>query len=127
MDEHKLERNENAMIRWMCGVSLRDKIPTEELRARLGIKGVLELVRRGRLRWFGHVERKASDDWVSACRGLEVDEARGRGRPKKTWQECVNSDLKMLGLDRGLAQDWTGWRDGIMGKTSNPRARKNRR
>ena len=126
-DEHKLERNENAMIRWMCGVSLRDKIPTVELRARLGIEGVLELVRRGRLRWFGHVERKASDDWVSACRGLEVDGARGRGRPKKTWQECVNSDLKMLGLDRGLAQDRTGWRDGIMGKTSNPRARKNRR
>ena len=27
------------------------------------------MVRRGRLRWFGHVERKNGDDWVSACSG----------------------------------------------------------
>ena len=26
-------------------------------------------VRRGRLRWFGHVECRSGDDWVSACGG----------------------------------------------------------
>ena len=26
-----------------------------------------EVVRCGRLRWFGHVEHKSGDDWVSAC------------------------------------------------------------
>ena len=26
-----------------------------------------EVVRRGRLRWFGHVERKADEDWVKKC------------------------------------------------------------
>ena len=31
---------------------------------------VADVVRRGRLRWFGHLERKSVDDWVSACRGL---------------------------------------------------------
>ena len=31
-----------------------------------------EVVRRGRLRWFGHVERKSGDDWVSACRNVVV-------------------------------------------------------
>ena len=49
-----------------------DKVPTVELRERLGIEGVVEVMRRGRLRWFGHVERKEVDDWVSACRNLEV-------------------------------------------------------
>ena len=49
-----------------------DKVPTVELRRRLGIDGVVEVMRRGRLRWFGHVERKEVDDWVSACRNLEV-------------------------------------------------------
>src|SRR2546425_5281470 len=29
-------------------------------------------VSRGRLRWYGHVERKNADDWVSKCRKLEV-------------------------------------------------------
>ena len=30
------------------------------------------MVRHGRLRGFGHVERKNEDDWVSACRNVVV-------------------------------------------------------
>ena len=33
--------------------------------------------------WFGDVDRKEVDDWVSACRNLEVAGSRGRGRPIK--------------------------------------------
>ena len=29
-------------------------------------------IRRGRLRWFGHLECRSVDDWVSACRRVEV-------------------------------------------------------
>ena len=56
-EEQRMERNENVMLRWMCEVTLRDKVPTAELRRRLGIEGVVKVMRRGRLRWFGHVER----------------------------------------------------------------------
>ena len=34
----------------------------------MGVQNVADLVRRGRLRWFGHLERRSVDDWVSACR-----------------------------------------------------------
>ena len=61
-EEQRMERNENVMLRWMCGDTLRDKVPTVELRRRLGIEGVVEVMRRGRLRWFEHVERKEVDD-----------------------------------------------------------------
>ena len=72
-EEQRMDRNENVMFRWMCGVTLKDKFPTVELRRRLGIEGVVEVMRWGRLRWFvGHVERKEVDDWMSACRNLEV-------------------------------------------------------
>ena len=67
-------RNENVMLRWMCGVALRDKVPTVELRRRLGIEDVVEVMRRGRLTWFGHIERKEVDDWVSACRKWQAAE-----------------------------------------------------
>ena len=63
---------------------MRDKVSAVLLRRRLDIEGVVEVMRRGRLRWFGHVERKEVDDWVNACRNLEVTGRRGRGRPRMT-------------------------------------------
>ena len=53
-----MERAENAMIRWMCGVTLRDKCAMKGLRERLGIVSVMDVVRRGRLAWFGHFWRE---------------------------------------------------------------------
>ena len=67
----------------MCGVSLKDRRRSEDLCNLLGINCVADVVRRGRLRWFGHLERKSVDDWVSACRGLVVEGARGRGRSRR--------------------------------------------
>ena len=46
------------MVRWMCGVSLRNRCSMAELRERLGIQDVLEVAKIGRLKWFGHLERK---------------------------------------------------------------------
>ena len=54
----------------MCGVSLKEQ--NEVLYLLLGDQSVAEVVRRGRLRWFGHVERKNGDDWVLACRNVVV-------------------------------------------------------
>ena len=63
-----LMRTERMMVRWMCGVSLKDRKRGVDLYSHLEIESVAEVVRRGRLRWFGPVERKSGDDWVSACR-----------------------------------------------------------
>ena len=83
-EEQKMKRNENVMLRWMCEVMLRHKVPTVELRRRPGIEGVVEIMRRCRFRWFAHVERKEMDDWVSGCRNLKVADSRGRSRPRMT-------------------------------------------
>ena len=56
------------------------------------------MVRCGRLRWFGHVERKSGDDWVSACRNVVLAGVRCVGRGRKTWRECVKDDTDELGL-----------------------------
>ena len=57
-----LERTERMMVRWMCGVSLKDTKRSVDLYSLLGVESVAEEVRCGRLRWFGHVERKNGDD-----------------------------------------------------------------
>ena len=115
-DLQRLERRERMMVRWMCGVTLKERVDSVELNSRLGIWSLGELLRRNRLRWFGHLERKDSEEWVSACRRVEVVGVRGRGRAKKTWDECVRNDLDLLGLRREWAQDRVKWRGLILGK-----------
>ena len=61
------------MVRWMCGVTLKNRITSEELRNRLSIEAVTEIVRRGRLMWFGHMERQADYNWVKKCTKVGVD------------------------------------------------------
>ena len=51
-EEPRMERKENVMLRWMFGITLRDKVPTAvrdkipliELRRRLGIESVMEVI-----------------------------------------------------------------------------------
>jgi len=115
-DERRLEKTERAMMRRMCGVRLAQRINSEVLHERLGLEKVKDVVRRGRLRWFGHLERMESDNWVSACRGLEVEGKRCRGRGKKSWEECWKDDCKKMNLDPKLAGNRDLWRRCIHGE-----------
>ena len=56
----------------MCRVSLKDRKRSVDLYSLLGVQSVVDVVRHGRLRWFGHLERRSVDDWVLACRKVEV-------------------------------------------------------
>jgi len=57
-----LQRAEMRMIRWMCGIKLKDRFPSKELRERLGIDDIALVLRQNRLHWYGHVLRKLDDD-----------------------------------------------------------------
>jgi Arc/MetJ-type ribon-helix-helix transcriptional regulator len=87
-DKQRLERTETMIVRHMCDVMLKDKKSMEDLRGRLVIESVSDVIRRGRLRWLDRMERKDSD-WVKACQWVEVNSKRGRGRGRKTWTESV--------------------------------------
>ena len=39
-----------------------------------------------------------------------VDGIRARGRGKKKWDECVDEDMRILGLNRMAAQDRVVWK-----------------
>ena len=95
-DMQRLQRADRAMVRWICRVKLSDRTPTMELYALLGLEDISSAVGTRRLRWFGHVCR--SSGCIQAIAEMSVPGRRGRGRPRKTWRECVNKDMK----DRGL-------------------------
>ena len=48
------------------------------LRERLGIASVMDVVIKGRLAWFGHLERKDASNSVSDCRNMEVVGSRAK-------------------------------------------------
>jgi len=48
-----LQRAEMRMVRWMCGVKLKDRLPSKVLRERLGIDDIALVLQQNRLRWYG--------------------------------------------------------------------------
>jgi len=101
------------MVRWMCGVKLQDRVPSKELRGRVELDDIISVLQQNRLRWYGHVLRKEDNDWAKKCMQYEVEGARAKGRPKKTWREIVERDCKARGLNREDAMDCSRWRKQI--------------
>src|SRR2546425_10712687 len=99
----------------MSGVTLKGRRSSTELRCGLGIMGVDRVVGRGRLGWFGHVERKGAGDWVSKCRNFVVVGGVTKGRPRKTWVECVKEDMKEGGVKKEDEQNRALWSRAIVG------------
>jgi len=93
-NEVALQRAEMRMVRRMCDVKAKDRVPSKELRERLGLDAIISVLQQNRLQWYGHVMRKEDNDWMKKCMEYEVEGARPRGRPKKTWREVVQKDCQ---------------------------------
>jgi len=111
-NEVALQRAEMTMVRWMCNVKVKDRVPSKELRERLGIHYIiLDLVlQQNRLRWYGHVLRKEDTDWVKKCMEYEVEGFTPRGRPKRTWREVVQKHCQARNLNKEDAVDRSRWK-----------------
>ena len=53
-----LQPTEMRMVRWMCGVKLKDRLPSKELRERLGLDDIALVLQQNRLRWYGRVAKR---------------------------------------------------------------------
>ena len=84
---------------------MRDRYPCEELRAWVGIKPIVDVMRQQRLYWFGHIERREDNSWLKKVQNLAVDGHSGRGRPRKAWEHVIMEDLCVKGLRRQVAQN----------------------
>ena len=116
-----LNRNDMMMIRWICSTKLRDKVPSEELRSRLGLGSIENALRCGRLRWYGHVQRMDPDTWPRKVDKTIVTGNNPRDRPRKTWLQCIKKDLAVKGLDASLVHNRNAWRRAIHSKSQSRR------
>ena len=82
------------MLRWMTGVSLSERKSNECVRSMLAIDDITEVMRRNRLRWFDHVERRDELCWIKRIETLQVDGNGVKGRPRKSWREVLREDTR---------------------------------
>ena len=94
-NEVALQRAEMRIIRWMCGIKLRDRVWGKGLREKLGLNDIISVLQQNRLRWFGHVLRRKDNDWwrnvwSMKCRvsGQEVDQRKLGQIVEKDCQAC---------------------------------------
>jgi len=109
-NEVALQRAETRMVRWMCNVNVKDRVPSMALRERLGIDDIILILQDNRLRWYGHVLRKEDTDWVKKYMEYKVEGSKPRSRPKRTWREVVQKDCKARNLNREDAMDLGIWK-----------------
>ena len=107
--ERMLNSNDRRMLRYMAHVKWEERVPSEEVRRRCGVEDVMELLRRRRLRWYGHVRRREEDHVLRRASEMEVDGARPRGRPKKTWITCVRENMREMNICEDTIHDRRKW------------------
>ena len=69
----------------------------ETLYTKLGIQEVAVALRTKRLRWYGHATHASS--WTISITSISIPGPKGRGRPRKSWSECVKADVDVCNLE----------------------------
>src|SRR5258706_5453012 len=97
------------------------------LEVKLGVNDIDETARQSRLRWWDHVQRMGEDRLPKQIFESSVGGKRGKGRPRRRWEDSVGNDLDVRELRwevaRELARDRGRWRrvvkGGVDGRTPN--------
>ena len=100
-DETRLRGVERRMIRMMCVVRLVDRMLTDVLRDRVGVVvKIKDLIIQSCLQWYSHVMHGDINSQIREVMDVEITGKRKKGRPRKSWEECVKKDLERYGLTR---------------------------
>ena len=91
------------------------------LRDKVGVAVTIEdFIIQRRLRWYGHVICRDISSQIREVMEHEIPGKRKKGRPRKSWEECIKKDLEQYGLRREDAYDQVKWREHIKAKIANP-------
>jgi hypothetical protein len=115
-DEELLRRWERKILRKIFG-PLYDggtwRIRTNsELYELYNAPDIISEIKKGRLRWLGHVHRMPGDRVAKRVLEGNPGGRRPRGRPRKRWLDDVEDDLREMGVRRWrrVAEDRQAWR-----------------
>lgn len=61
------------MLKWISENTRKDKIQNEEIRKKIRVPPINEKMRENHLRWFGHVQRRATNAAVKKSELIQVE------------------------------------------------------
>ena len=80
--EKRIEVTEMRMLRWMCGVTRKDKIRNEHIRGTTRVAQASKKITERRLNWYGHVMRRDDEHILRKVLRADIPGKRKRGRHK---------------------------------------------
>ena len=114
------EVTEMRMLRWMCGVTRKDKIRNEHIRGTTRMAQASKKITERRLNWYAHVMRRDGEHILRKVLRADIPGKRKRGRPKTRWKDACQRDLKSTGLRAGEETDRAMWRRKIISHNGDP-------
>ena len=99
INKRRMEVAKMRMLRWMCGMTMEDKISNARIRGTVKV-GEVSKIQEGRLIWYGHVMRSNGESDEKRALDMEV-----QGRPKTRWKDSIAVDMREKDLDTNVTGD----------------------
>ncbi|XP_030752875.1 uncharacterized protein LOC115879950 [Sitophilus oryzae] len=98
-----LEATEMDFWRRAAGKSQLDRVRNERIR-------ISEDIKINQLRWYGHVQRMEENRIPKKILNWTPQGKSKRGRPRRSWREGIDGDIRTRGIDENLWTDRDQWR-----------------
>ena len=77
------------MLRRIVDKTARDKWRNNRIRETLDQETILNYIKRRSIKWYGHVVRMQGYRKPKQSMEARREKRRGRGRPRRTWEDCM--------------------------------------
>ena len=97
--KRRVQEIDMKFLRAIKRVTKLDRIPNSKIREDLEVEPILERIENTQLKWFGHLNRMSEQRQVRMVWQARSSHKNNRGRPKKTWNDGVATNLLNRGAD----------------------------
>ncbi len=107
--EQKLKSAQNSMKRAMLGIKLKDKKSIKSIKKKFWrSKNILQLARRLKWDWAGHLSRLENNSWPKIITFWQLKGGRRSSKQRVRWTDDINKFLRHK-LYHRIAADRTEW------------------